>query len=283
MPLISSFEILSDAQKGHYAVGAFNIENMEMAQAVIKAGEETNSPLIVQTTPSTLKYAPPSLFYAIVKSIAENSKIPVALHLDHGDSFKRCCETIRAGYTSVMIDGSKLPFDENVILTQKVVEVASNLSIPVEAELGTIGGKEDSLVTSDKDALYTNPAQAKEFVDRTRVNSLAVAIGTAHGFYKGVPKLDFERLEEIVKIVDIPIVLHGGSGIPDEDVQKSIRLGISKVNYATELRWHFTQACRKVLEDSDIFDPKKYGTAGREAVKEFVKQRIIVCGSAGKA
>ncbi len=167
MPLISSFKILSDAQKGHYAIGALNIENMEMAQAVIAAGEETNSPLIIQTTPSTLKYAPPSLFYAIVKSIADNSKIPVALHLDHGDSFARSCEAIRAGYTSIMIDGSKLPFEENIALTKKVVEVASILNIPVEGELGTIGGKEDSLEVKDKDALYTNVDQAVEFVDRT--------------------------------------------------------------------------------------------------------------------
>lgn len=282
MPLISSFKILSDAQKGHYAIGAFNIENMEMAQAVIAAGEETNSPLIIQTTPSTLKYAPPSLFYAIVKSIADNSKIPVALHLDHGDSFARSCEAIRAGYTSIMIDGSKLPFEENIALTKKVVEVASILNIPVEGELGTIGGKEDSLEVKDKDALYTNVDQAVEFVDRTGCSFLAVAIGTAHGFYKGTPKLDFERIEQIAKRVPVPLVLHGGSGIPDEDVKHAIRLGMSKVNFATELRWYFTQACRKVLEDGEIFDPKKYGAAGRDAVRDFVKQKIMVCGSDGK-
>ncbi|HNY19704.1 MAG TPA: class II fructose-bisphosphate aldolase [Flexilinea sp.] len=282
MPLISSFKILSDAQKGHYAIGAFNIENMEMAQAVIAAGEETNSPLIIQTTPSTLKYAPPSLFYAIVKSIADNSKIPVALHLDHGDSFARSCEAIRAGYTSIMIDGSKLPFEENIALTKKVVEVASILNIPVEGELGTIGGKEDSLEVKDKDALYTNVDQAVEFVDRTGCSFLAVAIGTAHGFYKGTPKLDFERIEQIAKRVSVPLVLHGGSGIPDEDVKHAIRLGMSKVNFATELRWYFTQACRKVLEDGEIFDPKKYGAAGRDAVRDFVKQKIMVCGSDGK-
>jgi len=282
MPLISSFKILSDAQKGHYAIGAFNIENMEMAQAVIAAGEETNSPLIIQTTPSTLKYAPPSLFYAIVKSIADNSPIPVALHLDHGDSFARSCEAIRAGYTSIMIDGSKLPFEENIALTKKVVEVASILNIPVEGELGTIGGKEDSLEVKDKDALYTNVDQAVEFVDRTGCSFLAVAIGTAHGFYKGTPKLDFERIEQIAKRVSVPLVLHGGSGIPDEDVKHAIRLGMSKVNFATELRWYFTQACRKVLEDGEIFDPKKYGAAGRDAVRDFVKQKIMVCGSDGK-
>ena len=282
MPLISSFKILSDAQKGHYAIGAFNIENMEMAQAVIAAGEETNSPLIIQTTPSTLKYAPPSLFYAIVKSIADNSKIPVALHLDHGDSFARSCEAIRAGYTSIMIDGSKLPFEENIALTKKVVEVASILNIPVEGELGTIGGKEDSLEVKDKDSLYTNVDQAAEFVDRTGCSFLAVAIGTAHGFYKGTPKLDFERIEQIAKRVPVPLVLHGGSGIPDEDVKHAIRLGMSKVNFATELRWYFTQACRKVLEDGEIFDPKKYGAAGRDAVRDFVKQKIMVCGSDGK-
>lgn len=283
MALVSSAELITQAQREHYAIGAFNIENMEMAQAVIAAGTELRSPLLFQTTPGTLKYANPRMFYAIVKTLADEAPIPVALHLDHGDSFARSCEAMRAGYTSIMIDGSKLPFEENIALTKKVVEVASILNIPVEGELGTIGGKEDSLEVKDKDTLYTNVDQAAEFVDRTGCSFLAVAIGTAHGFYKGTPKLDFERIEQIAKRVSVPLVLHGGSGIPDEDVQHAIRLGMSKVNYATELRWYFTQACRKVLEDGEIFDPKKYGAAGRDAVRDFVKKKIVVCGSDGKA
>lgn len=283
MPFVGTKEILLAAQKGYYAVGAFNIENMEMAQAVIQAGEELNAPLIIQTTSSTLKYAGPELFCAMVKTLAEASKIPIAMHLDHGASFEQCCQTIRAGYTSVMIDGSKLSFEENIAVTKKVVEVASCSSIPVEAELGTVGGKEDSHEVRDKDSLYTNPGQAKEFVERTGINSLAVAIGTAHGFYKGIPKLDFDRLKQILDVIPIPLVLHGASGVPDDAVRQSITLGICKVNFATELRAHYTDACRKVLTDSEIIDPKKYGTAGRETVKEFVKQRILVCGSDGKA
>ncbi len=282
MPLVTTKNLLLDAQNGHYAVGAFNIENMEMAQAVIQAGEESHSPLIIQTTPSTLKYASPSLFFSIVQSLAASSNIPVAMHLDHGASFDQCCQVIQAGYTSVMIDGSKLSFEENIQITKKVVETADCCSIPVEAELGTVGGKEDTHEVQDKDALYTNPERAKEFVERTGISSLAVAIGTAHGFYKGIPKLDFARLAQIQAIVSIPLVLHGASGVPDDAVRQSISLGICKVNFATELRAHFTDACRKILVDPDVIDPKKYGAAGREAVKEFVKERILVCGSDGK-
>lgn len=283
MSLVNSNEILLPAQKGHYAVGAFNVENMEMVQAVIAAGVELRAPLIIQTTPSTLKYATPEMFSAMVQAEAGRAPIPVALHLDHGSSYELCCQTIHAGYTSVMIDGSKLPFEENVALAQKVVETASCLQIPVEAELGAIGGKEDSHEVKDKDALYTNPQQAREFAERTGISSLAVAIGTAHGFYKGIPKLDFERQKEILKLVSIPMVLHGASGVPDDAVRESIRLGICKVNFATELRAHYTTGCRTVLEDQTVFDPKKYGCAGREAVKQFVMERIRVCGSDGKA
>jgi tagatose 1,6-diphosphate aldolase GatY/KbaY len=256
MAFVGTKEILLAAQKGHYAVGAFNIENMEMAQAIIQAGEELNAPLIIQTTPSTLKYASPYLFCAMVKTLAEASKIPIAMHLDHGASFEECCQTIRAGYTSVMIDGSKLSFEDNIAVTKKVVEMAACSSVPVEAELGTVGGKEDTHEVKDKDALYTNPAQAKEFAERTGISSFAVAIGTAHGFYKGIPKLDFDRLKQILDVVSIPLVLHGASGVPDDSVRQSITLGICKVNFATELRAHYTDACRKVLTDPEVFDPK---------------------------
>lgn len=284
MALVSTKELLLKAQEGHYAVPAFNAENMEMVQAIIAGAEEMNSPVIIQTTPSTVAYANVTMYRAMVYALAKHSKIPIAIHLDHGNSFELCKEAVESGYTSVMIDGSKLPFEENIELSKSVVDMAKEFSVPVEAELGTVGGKEDGHVVTDKEALYTNPLQAKEFVERTGITSLAVAIGTAHGFYKGELKLDFQRLSEIREMVSIPIVLHGASGVPDQAVQKSIGLGICKVNFATELRFAYTEAVKKAIEeDKDILDPKKYGKAGRTGVKELVKHKITVCMSAEKA
>lgn len=283
MPFVTTKELLRQAQAGHYAVGAFNVENMEMAQAVLEAAEELHAPVILQTTPSTVKYGGLSLYRAMVQALAENSSVPAAVHLDHGSSYELCEQAAQAGYTSVMIDGSKLPFEENVSITQKTVAMAGQKNIPVEAELGTVGGKEDDHLVLDADALYTNPGKAREFVDRTGVGSLAVAIGTAHGFYQGEPKLEFDRLVKIRELVEAPLVLHGASGISDEAVQKTIRLGICKVNFATELRDAYTKAVRPVLEDAAVFDPKVYGKAGRAAVKALVMHKITVCGSTGKA
>lgn len=283
MALVSSKTILRKAQEGCYAVGAFNAENMEMVQAIIAAAEELQSPVIVQTTPSTVSYASLLMFRSMVLAEAQKASVPVVMHLDHGNSFELCKQAIEAGYTSVMIDGSKLAFEDNVALSKKVAEVGATPGICVEAELGTIGGKEDSHKVSEKDAMYTNPQQAKEFVEKTEIQSLAVAIGTAHGFYKGEPKLDFERLKEIRMAVSIPLVLHGASGVPDDMVRRSIELGICKVNFATELRVAFTKGIRQALEgNSDIYDPKKYNAAGREEVKKLVKEKIYICGSAGK-
>jgi tagatose 1,6-diphosphate aldolase GatY/KbaY len=192
-------------------------------------------------------------------------------------------QTLRAGYTSIMIDGSKLPFAENIAVSRRVVEMSHAVGIPVEAELGKVGGKEDGLEVSDKSASFTDPSEAKEFVFKTGIDSLAVAIGTAHGFYKGEPKLDFERLAEIRKIVDIILVLHGASGVPDDMVRKAITLGVSKVNFATELRAALTRGVREALVDESIIDPKKFMVSGKKAVQEIVKQKIILCGSANKA
>lgn len=284
MPLVDTREMFEKAQKGKYAIGAFNAENMEMVQAIVEAAEELNSPVMIQTTPSTLQYADTDIFFGMVNAAAKNAKVPVALHLDHGNSYELCEQALRSGYTSVMIDGSKLPFEENVALCAKVVETAHAAGKPVEAELGTIGGKEDSLVVLDKDALYTNPQQAKEFVERTGIDSLAVAIGTAHGFYKGEPKLDFDRLEEIRGVVSIPLVLHGASGVPDEAVRKAVSLGICKVNFATELRVAFSDGVKEALAaDGGIYDPKKYNKVGRKNVKELVMGKIKVCGSEDRA
>lgn len=275
MSLVTSEKLLVDAQSNHYAVGAFNIENMEMAQAIIEAAEELSAPVILQTTPSTVRYAGLDMYFAIVKSLADKSKIPVAVHLDHGESFDMAVQAIRAGYTSIMIDGSHESFKDNILLTKRVVDVAKPNLIPVEAELGKVGGKEDDIAVTD--GVYTDPEDAVEFVKRTGISSLAVAIGTAHGVYKGIPKLDIERLKEIRSVVDIPLVLHGASGLTDENVRECIRNGICKVNFATELRIAYSDGIKRVLaENPDVYDPKSYGKTGREYVKNLVKNRMAV-------
>lgn len=283
MPLVTTKQLLLDAQKSRYAVGAFNVENMEMVQAVIAAAEELKSPAIVQTTPSTVKYAGLDYYFANAKVAAERASVPVAIHLDHGSSFELAMQALRTGYTSIMIDGSHGTFEENIAVSKAVADACHPSGIPVEAELGKVGGKEDDLDGGDENP-YTDPQQAEEFVKATGVDFLAVAIGTAHGVYKGVPKLDVERLSEIRKVVDIPLVLHGTSGVPDDAVKECIRRGICKVNYATDLRIAFTKGVNQVLgEKPDTIDPKKYNAQGREEVKQYVMSKIKVCGSEGKA
>lgn len=282
MPLVTSEKMLSDAQRGGYAVGAFNVENMEMVKAVIAAAEELKAPVMLQTTPSTVKYGTLETYYAIVAAEAKKASIPVCLHLDHGSSFDLALQAIRAGYTSVMIDGSHKDFEQNIAITRKVADAARACGIPVEAELGKVGGKEDDL-EGEADT-NTDPLEAKEFVERTGVTSLAIAIGTAHGFYDGTPVLDKVRVTEIRKVVSVPLVLHGASGLSDEDVRECVGRGMCKVNFATELRAAYTDAGKRLLaEKPETFDPKKLGMVGLEAVKELVKGRIKVCGCAGKA
>lgn len=283
MALVTSKELMLDAQRNRYAIGAFNIENMEMAQAVIAAAEELRSPVILQTTPGTLKYAPPEMYYANVAAAAKAATVPVAMHLDHGSSFDLAMRCFRAGYTSIMIDGSQKDFEENIALSKSVVEACHAGGIPVEAELGKVGGKEDDLDGGAGNG-YTVPEEAAEFVARTGVDFLAVAIGTAHGVYKGIPKLDVERVSRIAELVGIPLVLHGTSGVPDDTVRECIARGMCKVNYATDLRIAFTEGVKEYLQkDPKVYDPKKYGAAGREKVKQYVMQKIKVCGSDGKA
>ena len=284
MALVSSKEILMKAQQEGYAVGAFNAENMEMVQAIVAAAEELSSPVIIQTTPGSLQYADTDMFFGMVNAEAKKAKVPVALHLDHGNSAELCAKAILSGYTSIMIDGSKLAFSENVALTKKVVEFAHAMGVPVEGELGTVGGKEDTHEVKDSEKSYTDAEEAKEFAEQTGVDFLAVGIGNAHGFYKGVPKLRFDILEKTQSLVSIPIVLHGASGIPDEDVKKSTGLGICKVNFATELRDAFTKGVKEYLEKNpEVFDPKKYNGAGREKVKELIKHKMHVLNSVHKA
>ena len=280
--LVTTKEMLLKAQKGNYAVGAFNVENMEMVMAVVSAAEELKSPVIMQTTPSTVKYAGLDYYLANVATAAKNAKVPVAMHLDHGSSFSLAMQALRQGYTSIMIDGSHSVFEENIAITKSVVDACKPSNIPVEAELGKVGGKEDDL--DGGDGGYTDPKEALEFVQKTGVNSLAVAIGTAHGVYKGEPKLDLDRLVEIRKIVDVPLVLHGASGLSEEAVKESIKRGICKVNFATELRIAYTDGVKELLEEKpETIDPKKYGVVGIEKVKELVKNRMMMCGCQNQA
>lgn len=282
MPLVTSEKMLLDAKKGGYAVGAFNVENMEMVKAVIAAAEELNAPVMLQTTPSTVKYASLEMYAAMVAAEAKKAKVPVCLHLDHGSSYELAVAAMEAGYTSVMIDGSHESFEDNIAVSKKVVEVAKAKGIPVEAELGKVGGKEDDL-EADADT-NTDPVEAKEFVERTGVSSLAIAIGTAHGFYAGTPVLDKVRVSEIKALVEAPLVLHGASGLSEEDVKECVARGMCKVNFATELRVAYTDAVKKLLaEKPDTFDPKKLGVVGMEAVKEIVKSRMLMCGCDNKA
>lgn len=282
MPLVTSKELLLKAQKEGYAVGAFNAENMEMVQAIVDAAERLVSPVMIQTTPSTVKYGGIEYFYANAAVAAKNAKVPVVLHLDHGESFEMASQAYRAGYTSIMIDGSHFSFDENVTLTKKVVEMCSPCGIPVEAELGKVGGKEDDL--DGGEGSYTSPEDAKKFVELTNADSLAIAIGTAHGVYKTAPKLDLDRLREIRKAVDIPLVLHGGTGIADDVIRECIKSGISKVNFATELRIAYTKGVKEAISSNpDVIDVKVYSRVGRDNVKNLVMEKMNICGSVNKA
>lgn len=281
--LVTTKELLLDAQRSKYAVGAFNVENMEMVIAVIRSAENTKSPVIMQTTPGTVKYAGADMYFANIKAAAERASVPVACHLDHGNSLAIVVQAFRAGYTSIMIDGSKLSFADNIAITKSVTEICHASNIPVEAELGRVGGKEDNLDNGD-DNPYTDPDEASEFVEKTECDSLAVAVGTAHGVYKGTPQINFDVLDKIKKVVDIPLVLHGTSGVPDEQVIRCVSMGMCKVNYATDLRIAYTYGVKKYIkENPGVFDPKKYGSYGIDEVTRYVTERMRVLGSCGRA
>jgi len=282
MALVSSKQLLLEAQKGGYAVPAFNVENMEMAIAAIKTANEMCSPVIIQTTSSTVKYSSLKTYQYIVKSLAEQVDIPVVMHLDHGNSFELAVEAIKEGYTSVMIDGSYFDFNENTALTKRVVDVGNACGIPVEGELGKVGGKEDDLDGGAGN--NTDPDEAAEFVKLTGVDSLAVAIGTAHGLYKGTPNIDVERIKEIKEKIDVPLILHGTTGVDEEIVRECVKAGMCKVNYATELRIAYTEGVKEAIEnDPSVYDPKVYGRAAMKKVGEVVRKNIGLCFSEGKA
>lgn len=281
MPLTTTVSMLRKAQEQGFAVGAFNVENMEMAQAIISAAEELRAPVILQTTPSTVRYAGTGMYAAMVAALAQEATVPVAMHLDHGDSFALCAQALRSGYTSVMIDGSKLPLEENIALTYKVSEMCAAVGVPVEGEIGRVGGKEDDL---ESDGGYTIPEEAVRFEKESGLFSMAVGVGTAHGFYKEKPQLNKELITTLRGMLQAPMVLHGASGLSDEDVKDCIRRGICKVNFATELRAAYTEGVKAVLaENPKTFDPKAYGKEVRQRVKALVMERMLVCGCDGKA
>jgi len=310
MPLVASFDLLRKARAGGYAIGGFNVNNMEIVQGIVEAAAELRSPVILQVSAGARKYARPAFLSHMVKAAIESTGVTVALHLDHGESLELAKQCIEGGFTSVMIDSSAKPFDENVAITRSVVEHAHTRGVQVEAEIGRLQGVEDDVRVAHGEASYTDPAQAAEFVRRTGCDSLAVAIGTSHGAYKfsGEPRLELARLEEIARALPpgFPIVLHGASsvpaeavaevnryggrlsdarGVPEEAIRQAIRRGVAKVNIDTDLRLAMTASVRKVLTEApEEFDPRKYLGAGRDAVKLLVAHKITdVLGSDGKA
>ena len=282
--LVTGSELLLDAQKNGYAVGAFNVNNMEIIQAIIEAAEETNSPVILQASQGGIKYAGIEYIAALGKLAAENAKVPVALHLDHGTDFDQVMLCIRNGFSSVMIDGSRFPLEENIAFTKKVIEVAHAVGVTVEAELGKIGGTEDHITVSEEDATFTSPEEAVRFVNETNVDYLAIAVGTAHGVYVGEPKLDFDRIKAIRQAIDVPLVLHGSSGVPYEALEKAISLGICKINIDTDIRIAFANGIKDFIKkDPDNFDPRKMLAPAKEAMKEVIKEKLHVFGSVNRA
>ena len=304
--LVTNKDLMVPASRNGYAIGAFNVQNLESTKAIFEAATEEKSPVIMQVTPSVIKYAGLEYISNLVKTAAELASVPIALHLDHGDSFETAVKCIDAGFSSVMIDGSFLDFDGNVDVTKRVVDVAHAKGVSVEAELGKLAGVEERTV-AEKDAILTDPEAAVEFVDKTGVDTLAIAIGTSHGAYKfkTEAKLDIERLKVIREKISIPLVLHGASsvpqeivakankygaelggakGIPESELKKAISLGISKINIDTDLRLAFTATVREAFANSPKnFDPRKVLGPAKDAMKEVAKGKMRLFGSSGKA
>lgn len=280
--LVSSAEMLKKARRGKYAIAAFNIHNLETLKAAVKAAEEEQAPLILQTTPGTCEYAGPEYIVAMAETASNNVNIPIALHLDHGNSINLAVKCIDMGYTSVMIDGSMLPFEENVSLVKQIVNYAHKKQVQVEAELGRITGAEDNQAADD--AFLTNPHEAAEFVTRTHVDSLAVSVGTAHGVYTGIPKIHFDILAKINELVSVPLVLHGCSGIPEADIKCAVKCGVSKINIATDIKTVFAEELKRFFAASpEETDPRKYFKPAIISINEVVKSKIRMAGAANKA
>ena len=283
MALVPIDVLLKEAAAGGYAVGAFNCNNMEIVQAIAAAAREERSPVIMQASQGAIKYAGIDYIVAMVRVAAAEAGVPVALHLDHGTSFAQVMQCIRSGFSSVMIDGSKHSLEDNIALTNLVLQAARAVGVAVEAELGKIGGTEDDIVVSEREALFTDPEEARYFIERTGVDALAVAIGTAHGQYKGVPKLDFDRLRKIKSLVDTPIVLHGSSGVPEDAIREAIEIGVSKINIDTNIREAFTDRTKQVVADKPgEIDPRKILGPAREAATEIIREKIRLFGSSNR-
>ncbi|WP_413733947.1 tagatose bisphosphate family class II aldolase [Sodalis sp. RH21] len=283
MYIISSKNVLQKAQREGFAVPAFNIHNLETLQVVVETAAECSAPVMLAGTPGTYRYAGVDNIVALCRALAAEHRIPLIVHLDHHESLGDIESKVSRGIRSAMIDGSHLPYGDNVALVKEVVAYCHRYDASVEAELGRLGGMEDGLVVDEKDSLYTSPAQAAEFVALTGIDSLAVAIGTAHGLYAKQPRLDFERLAEIQRRVDIPLVLHGASGLSDEDIRRAIGLGVCKVNVATELKIAFSDALKRYFQEhQQENDPRHYNQPAKLAMKEVVKKVINVCGCAGR-
>jgi fructose-bisphosphate aldolase, class II len=285
MPLVSMTDMLNKAKAEGYAVGQFNLNNLEFTQAILQAAEAEKSPVILGVSEGAARYM--GGFKTVVKMVEgllEDYKItvPVAIHLDHGSSFEKCKEAIDAGFTSVMIDASHHPFEENIETTTKVVEYAHSKGVSVEAELGTVGGQEDDVIAEG--VIYADPKECEELVKRTGIDCLAPALGSVHGPYKGEPNLGFKEMEEISKAVGLPLVLHGGTGIPLKDIQKSVSLGTAKINVNTENQIASARVVREVLAAKpEEYDPRKYLGPARDAIKETVIGKMREFGSSGRA
>lgn len=275
--LVTTKEILSQAQNFEYAVGAFNVSNMEQVQAVVTAAENEKAAAIIQASESALKYAGLEMLSSIIICAAQKSQVPIALHLDHGTTFEVVEACIKSGWTSVMIDASACDFELNIAKTKKIVEIARKNNISVEAELGCIAGTEDQISVKEENERFTDPNKASEFVERTGIDSLAIAIGTAHGKYKGKPRLDFERLKLIKNHVSIPLVLHGASGVSNSDLQRAIKLGIKKINIDTDLRQAFADGCKEAFaKNQQEYDIRKICNCARKKMFEVASEKIRV-------
>lgn len=285
MPLVSMTEMLIKAKDEGYAVGQFNLNNLEFTQAILQAAEEEKSPVILGVSEGAARYMGGfKTVVSIVKGLMEdyNTTVPVAIHLDHGSSYDKCKAAIDAGFTSVMIDASHHPFEENIETTSKVVEYAHSKGVSVEAELGVVGGQEDDVIAEG--VIYADPQECAELVKRTGIDCLAPALGSVHGPYKGEPNLGFKEMEEIANLTNMPLVLHGGTGIPTKDIQKSVSFGTAKINVNTESQISSAKAVREALAaNPEEYDPRKYLGPAREAIKTTVTGKMREFGSSNKA
>jgi fructose-bisphosphate aldolase class II len=284
MSLVSMNEFLPKAKANKFAVGQFNMNNLEFAQAIMEAAMELNSPFIYGVSEGALKYMGIEFTVAIAQAAAKKSGLPIALHLDHGSSFEVAMQCIRAGFSSVMFDGSHHSYEDNIRLTKEVVKAARAMGVSVEGELGTIGGVEDDISVDEKNANLAKPEEAIRFYEETGVDCLAIAVGTAHGMYAGEPNIHYDIIEKVAKAIPVPVVLHGGSGVPDEMIFKSIQAGVGKINVNTENQVACTEAIREVLnKEATVYDPRKYLTPARKAMVEVVKSKIKLFGSSNQA